>query len=344
MGITKPTDALTGLALRSGEPVVALVLDRRTGGYPDAQKAAAHSPVDVTHMFEAASLPIRGTAGDYNDIEPAPGQASVRFALEMTGAKDWNEFVEGALDFRKGAVVRTYQPGGRLLGGDDPEPRILGLAVFSETSWRHLIDQAAFACRPEDDVAIMLEILRDAREGITSGREFDPGWMGLFDLRTSSSYTFGDGRVVEVPNLARCLDNSGAFTFAPDFSRFMTGAKGALQLPGRSRTAEPAGLEETLRGLAETQAVGLAMRYLKRQLLPSAAGGQYRNHREVFETSLLAVEQASASMLDKVADYADDEAGDHLQALLERMDAMRAGISAKLRELRDEPDAGPRFA
>lgn len=342
MGLTSPTDALTGLALRSGEPVVALVLDRRTGGYPDAQKAAAHSPVDVTHMFEAASLPIRGVAGDYNDIEPEPGQASVRFALEMTGSTSWREFGETALDFRKGAQVRTYRPA--VFGGDDPEPRILGLAVFSASSWRHLIDQAAFAGNPDDDVAAMLGILRDAREGMASDREFDPRWMNLFDLRTSSSYRFGDGRVVEVPRLARCLDSSGLFTFAPDFASFLTGPKGAMRMPGRSEVAEPAGLEETLRGLAETQAVGMSLRYLKRQLLPSAAGGQYRNHREVFETSLLSVEQASASMLDKVADYADDKAGDHLQALLERMDAMRSEISAKLAGLRHDPETGPRFA
>lgn len=342
MGLTSPTDALTGLALRSGEPVVALVLDRRTGGYPDAQKAAAHAPIDVTHIFEAASLPIRGVAGDYNDIEPSPGQASVRFALEMTGSADWREFGETALDFRRGAAIRTFRPA--VFGGDDPEPRILGLAVFSESSWRHLIDQAAFAGNPEDDAAALLEILRDAREGLSSGREFDPRWMNLFDLRTSSSYEFSDGRVVEVPKLARCLEGSGAFTFAPDFASFLTGPKGAVGMPRRSDAGEPAGLEETLAGLAETQAVGTALRYLKRQLLPSASGGQYRNHREIFETSLLAVGQASASMLDKVADYADDKAGDQLQALLERMDAMRADISDKLAELRHDPGTGPRFA
>lgn len=342
MGLTSPTDALTGLALRSGEPVVALLLDRRTGGYPDAQKAAAHPPVDVTHIFEAASLPIRGVAGDYNDIEPTRGQASVRFALDMTGSASWLEFAETALDFGKGAPVRTYRPA--VFGGDDPEPRILGLAVFSESSWRHLIDQAAFAGSTVDDAAAMLEILRDAREGMASGREFDPRWMNLFDLRTSSSYRFGDGRVVEVPKLARCLEGSGTFTFAPDFADFLTGPRGVMGMPRGSDAGEPAGLEETLAGLAETQAVGTALRYLKRQLLPSAAGGQYRNHREVFETSLLAVEQASASMLDKVADYADDKAGDQLQALLERMDAMRSDISAKLAELRHDPDAGPRFA
>lgn len=342
MGLTSPTDALTGLALRSGEPVVALVLDRRTGGYPDAQKAAAHAPVDVTHIFEAASLPIHGVAGDYNDIEPTPGQASVRFALEMTGSADWREFGETALDFSKGAAIRTYRPA--VFGGDDPEPRILGLAVFSQASWRHLKDQAAFAGSPEGEAASMLAILRDAREGMVSGREFDPRWMNLFDLRTSSPYEFGDGRVVEVPALARCLDGSGTFTFAPDFVDFLTGPRGVMGMPGRSDAGEPAGLEETLRGLAETQAVGTALRYLKRQLLPSAAGGQYRNHREIFETSLLAVEQASASMLDRVADYVDDEAGDQLQALLERMDSMRSDISAKLAELRHDPETGPRFA
>lgn len=96
-------------------------------------------------------------------------------------------------------------------------------------------------------------------------------------------------------------------------------------------------------GVAQTHAVGIAMRYLNRQLVPSFAGGQYRNHREIFETSLEAVGQAAESMLAKVADDPDNAAGDELQRLMGRMETMRSDLAARLAELRDEPGAGPRF-
>lgn len=344
MGLTSPTDALTGLALRSGEPVVALVLARRTGGYPDAQQAAAHSPVEVTHLFQAASLPIRGGAGSYKDIEPAPGQAAVRFALEMTGAQDWEAFQATALDFSSGAALATHDPHAELFGGEDPEPKVLGLAIFSEATWMHLVRQAEFGNGVDDDVAVVLDAMRDARSAMAAGAEFNPGWFDLLQLRKRSPYSHSDGRRIDLPECAGCLAGSGTFDFAPAFVAFLGGSKGPLKLYAKSDVTEHAALEETVAGLAQAHAVGTALRYLNRQLVPSFAGGQYRNHREVFETSLEAVGQAAGSMLTKVADDPDDPAGEHLLALMDRMDAMRSELAARLAGLRDEPCPGPRFA
>lgn len=343
MGLTSPTDALTGLSLRSGEPVVALVLARRTGGYPDAQHAAAHSPVEVTHLFQAVSLPIRGVAGDYNDFDPEPDQAALRFALSMTGAEDWESFKATALDFRTGAALATYDHHAELFGGDDPEAKVLGLAIFAEATWSHLVRQAEFAGIVEDDVAVVLDAMRDARSAMAAGEPFNPGWFDLLQLRKGSPYTHSDGRRIDLPRFARCLGTSGAFEFAPAFVSFLGGSKGPLRLAGKSDGSEPADLAETVAGVAQTHAVGIAMRYLNRQLVPSFAGGQYRNHREIFETSLEAVGQAAESMLAKVADDPDNAAGDELQRLMGRMETMRSDLAARLAELRDEPGAGPRF-
>lgn len=343
MGLTSPTDALTGLALRSGEPVVAIVIARRAGGYPDAQLAAAHSPVEVTHLFQAASLPIRGFAGDYNDFDPEPDQAALRFALSMTGAEDWEAFKATALDFQTGAPLATHDPHAQFFGGDDPEPKVLGLAIFAEASWSHLVRQAEFAGIVVDDVAVVLDAMRDARSAMAAGKPYDPGWFDLLQLRKGSPYTHSDGRRIDLPRFARCLGTSGAFEFAPAFISFLGGAKGPLRVTGRSDALEPADLAETVAGVAETHAVGIALRYLNRQLVPSFAGGQYRNHREVLETSLVAVEQAALSMLDRVADDPDHAAGDELQGLMDRMEAMRAALAQRLAELRADPGDGPRF-
>ena len=340
MGLTSPTDALTGLALRSGEPVVALVLARRTGGYPDAQQAAAHSPVEVTHLFQAVSLPIRGVAGDYNDFDPEPDQAAVRFALSMTGARDWEAFKATALDFRTGAPLATHDAHAQLFGGDDPEPKVLGLAIFAETTWSHLVRQAEFAGIVEDDVAVVLDAMRDARSAMAAGDPFNPGWFDLLQLRKGSPYTHSDGREIDLPRFARCLGTSGAFEFAPTFVSFLGGAKGPLRLTGKSDGSEPIDLAETVAGVAQTHAVGIALRYLNRQLVPSFAGGQYRNHREIFETSLEAVGQAAESMLAKVADDPDHAAGDELQGLMDRMETMRAALAQRLAELRADPGDG----
>lgn len=343
MGLTSPTDALTGLALRSGEPVVAIVLARRAGGYPDAQQAAAHSPVEVTHLFQAASLPIRGFAGSYNDIEPEPEQAALRFALAMTGAEDWENFKATALDFQAGAALVTYDPNAELFGGDDSEPKILGLAIFSEATWSHLVRQAEFASIVEDDVAVVLDAMRDARASMAAGEEYNPGWFDLINLRKGSPYTYNDGRVVELPRFASCLAGSGTFEFAPAFVSFLSGSKGPLRMPRTAGPTEPKDLRETVAGLAETHAVGTAMRYLNRQIVPSFAGGQYRNHREVLETSLEAVAQAAVSMLDRIADDPDHPAGAQLQKLLDRMDDMRSSFAARMAELMNEPNVGPRL-
>ncbi len=63
MGSFVCVDTVTGLTMRGDVEVVALVIGRRTGGYPDAEKAAATRQTGAAETFGPASLPIRGRIG-----------------------------------------------------------------------------------------------------------------------------------------------------------------------------------------------------------------------------------------------------------------------------------------
>lgn len=331
MGSTAPADALTGMALRAGEEVVALVLARRTGGYPDGEKHAAAPAVGPCHLFEAASLPIRGVAGGYNDIVPHPGQAAVRFACEMAGAADWGEFSGTALDFRTGAALKTYNPPIPMFGGDDPEPKVLGLAVFSAATWEHLTGTTYGSHSPTEAAAAVLEAMRDAAAGMADRTiEYDPGRYDLLNLSKGSDYTFLDGRTARLPTLSRCFGGGGHFEFAPCFTGFMCGPRGGLNPRSRPGGELHPDLEEILLGLAETWAAGYALRYANRPLLPSAAGGQHVNAREVAGAAMLGLGQAAAALDHRIREYDSEKAADQLRLLLGQMDALRESIAARL--------------
>ena len=331
MGLTAAADALTGMTLRQGEEAVALVVARRTGGYPDGEKHAAAAAVGPCHLFEAASLPIRGVVGDYNDIVPHADQAAVRFACDMAGAADWATFQGTALDFRTGAALKTYRPALPMFGGDDPEPKVLGLAVFSAATWEHLTATTYGSHSPAEAAAAVLEAMRDAAAGLADRTiEYDPRRYDLLNLRTGSDYTFLDGRTETMPTLSRCFGGGGHFEFAPCFTGFMCGPRGGLNPRSRPGGELHPDIEETLLGLAETWAAGYALRYANRPLLPSAAGGQHVNAREVAGAAMLGLGQAAAALDYQIREYDSEKAADKLRLLLEQVDALRESIAARL--------------
>lgn len=343
MGSTAPADALTGMSLREGEEVVALVLARRTGGYPDAERHAAIAAVGPCHLFEAASLPIRGLAGGYNDLVPHPGQAAVRFACEMAGAADWDAFGATALEFRTGAALKTYRPAVPMFGGDDPEPKVLGLAVFSAATWQHLAGSTYGMPSPTEAAAAVLEAMRDAAAGLADRTlDYDTGRYDLLNLRKGSEYVFLDGRTATLPTLSRCFGDGGHFEFSPCFTAFMCGPRGGLNPRVRSGAELHPDLGETLLGLAETWAAGYGLRYANRPLLPSAAAGQHVNALEVAGAAMLSLGQAAAALEHRIREYDSEKAADHLRLLLERMDALRDGIAARLDGDRPDPSRAPR--
>ena len=343
MGLTAPADALTGMTIREGEEVVALVLARRTGGYPDAEKHAAAPSIGPSHLFQAASLPIRGVAGGYNDLVPHPGQASVQFACEMAEAADWEKFAATALDFRTGAALKTYRPALPMFGGDDPEPKVLGLAVFSAATWEHLTGTIYGDHSPAEAAAVVLDAMRDAAAGLADRTiEYDPRRYDLLNLRYGSDYTFLDGRTGTLPTLSRCFGGEGHFEFAPCFTGFMCGPRGGLNPRSRPGGELHPDLREILLGLAETWTAGYALRYANRPLLPSAAGGQYVNAREVAGAAMLSLGQAAAALDYRIREFDSEKAADHLRLLLGQVDALRQSISARLDGDRAVPSFAPR--
>lgn len=351
MGISRLSDFVTGLALERGEPVVAVVIGRRTGGFPDAEKSAAIPGIGATHIFEPLSLPIRGAAGDYGDFEPSSGQLATKLACEMTGAAKWSAFADEALNFQKGTRIRRDDRLDRAMVGPGvelpvPEPQILGLAVMSEATWKFVTSLWCNPAERDTDVALVREAIRDAKlrsKAATATPQRprvagDPAdietsrlvyrTMMLEWLNLSGQWTFADGTAQDLPRLARALSE-------------MDGEIGtAFRIWLRDNLGGGRRFEEILGGLWDLDAMMQGLRGLNRMLLPSPNGGQRCNAEEVISVSISAIEGAAGRMIAKVEDFDEAEEGPKLEALLARAEALRERLATRLAEARGEASPG----
>jgi hypothetical protein len=151
-------DAATGQTIYEWEDVVALVLDRRVGGYPDATTHAAIPGLSPPSLFEPASLPIRAGYGAFGGIVPRKGQASVAQVLALANMPDWEALQDKAFGVRGGVPV------GRAAHGVAPRPnenadarrkRTFGLAILRKETWDLALWASRRRGRKEDVDAVL---------------------------------------------------------------------------------------------------------------------------------------------------------------------------------------------
>ena len=330
MGIFNMVDPVTGLTICRDDEVVAIMIQRRTGGYPDALTALASAPLKPTDIFEPASLPVFGKMGSYGDIKPDPGQASSELFQKMVGCKSWDQAFERATDFQKGGMEYPIDKLSSLMGQKEPVKEILGIAVFHRSTWDKVVSMRWSRTERAADVDTVLAILDDL-EAQSAKKTDDLATIRLISLRDlrlgPRPYTFPDGREFEIPRVASALQSAeGGSTVSSDFSRWLT-TFGPL---GKSEARRPD--RSVIEGLWDLQAFEQGLDVIGRVLMPAKSHGQYTNSLDVIETGLLSIQRAGEQIIERAEDdhELDDDEIERLKDQIARIDEIKERIEVAL--------------
>jgi hypothetical protein len=340
MGCSYLSDLVTGQTFREGDPVVGVVIARRVGGFPDAEKAAALPGMDPDHLFGPVSLPIKGVAGQYCDIIPDEGQASVDLLLGMTHSPDWEHFAARAFDFEKGIAIERNG-----ITGENARAQVLGLAVLSAATWDHLLNFHPDRAERSKEIALVKLAMLDAA-GSGSADDFLRGQADqILGLRFGSgSYEFADGTRHSMPPLAHVLDaNYGGIT-QPLTRHLLFGSKKLywdLYAAG-SAGVDHGWIEEVLGSLWDYTAFRYGLQGLNRYLLPSASGHQTNNDEHIAGLGLISAAQGLAAALESAVEYDSVERLDPLQKLADEIGVLHQSFLEKIAAARQVFDGGMR--
>lgn len=345
MGCSQLADALTGRSLPRGEPVVALVVERRTGGYPDATTHAAMAPSSPSQMFEPVSLPIRGKAGDYGDIEPRSGDLGAKILLDLANKPDWASLATEAFGYKASILLgdAAYGKEKSDIGFPvDKNPRVLGLVVFSEASWKRIVRDGSPRTSRANDVAAVLDALSTARKAVLAGDNTALGMnMDLTRLASSCLYeTDPDDpektRTTRLPTLSRALSGREGGDLLSGMATERLRKGGVLGT--RLLRQEPGPDTVRLIGMVwDLQAAERGMDLLCKTWQPSYGAGQHDNAKEVANAAIDAFSDSAAHLLDRVEEgYGDEEEIAELEGMMARLEAARAAIAGRLEALRED--------
>lgn len=337
MGSFMVNDGVTGLAIDRDEDVVGIVIQRRTGGYPDALTALAVGPLGPTDLFEPASLPIFGKMGDMGEIVPEQGQISAAIFSAMVGKEKFEDALAFATDFRDGGMAYPIDRISALMGQAEPVKEILGLAVFTRSTWDKVVSMRWARCERDEDVDTVMAIADDlARRSADKDDWATVQLISLRDLRLGRGrpYTFSDGRQVEVPIVASALESQeGGSPASSDFARWLTSA-GPLGKQSRDKPNR-----EIVEGLWELVAFEQGLDVIGRTLGPAKKHGQHVNHLDTIDAGLLAIENAGAQIIARAEDDRElrDSEVERLQAQLASMDEIRERLEMALTKAAPRP-------
>ena len=336
MGSFMVNDGVTGLAIDRNEEVVGLMVERRTGGYPDALTALAVGPLMPTDMFEPASLPIFGKMGDMGEIVPHAGQVAASLFTSMVGLPKFEDAFALATNFRDGGMAYPIDHISAIMGQKEPVKEILGLAVFARSSWDKIVSMRWARGERDDDVDTVMAIADDLAH--RASRKDDLATMQLILLRDlkfgGRPYSFSDGRQTEIPMVASVLAHQeGGSPVSGNFSRWLTTA-GPL---GKQTRDKPA--REIVEGLWELLAFEQGLDVIGRTLGPSKKHGQHVNHLDTIDAGLLAIENAGAQIIARAEDDRELRDGEveRLQAQLASMDEIRERLEMALTRAAPRP-------
>ncbi len=341
MGTIHVADALTGLSIVGGEPVVAALVDRRRFGWPDPRTDGNFPAFRSTGLFEPVALPIRGAYDGYGRVDPDPGQAAVALACAMTGHADWESFAAAAFDRKGGVRYEGHGPAAQVLGdGEHDEPVALGTAFFRPASWERLVALGRGRLTREADVAAVMSAMADIRGRAAAGdRKASIQHCGVLDLTQRHPYVTADGGSVRLPRLACALDYfEGGSEVSRGFAEWLSGKGGRLGFSLLDGDALD-GVRPILEGLHDLQAMSEGLRKAGRVLLPSPSTSQDLNHESATEMAFGALVDAAGCLMANFDDEPHDAHLDDLEALAARAEAIREALAARIEAARQAPPA-----
>lgn len=342
MGMSSLSDAVTGQTFQKGEKIVAIVIARRKGGYPDAVKAAAKPGIRPDDLFVPMSLPIRAKAGDYGDIVPTKKQLAVDVLCRMTGMENWKQFSEKALDFLDGGVVLE-----RPFMGGAGETEILGIAAYKENTWNALIEGYWRCDERAGDIALVKAAMLDAADAPREGKLPVGEASAMLGLQIGHVYTFSASTErTEMPPLAHALTEMEAVgSLGRPLVSYLHYDSGELHWDLGEKGSAKANhrfLDELLGALWENQAFHYGLYAHNRYLMPSISAGLSKNDLHVAQLSMSVIEDAMERAADVAEDYGNEDEVEKLLAVSAQLEAMQRRVEerilkAKAAVLGDEP-------
>jgi hypothetical protein len=318
-------DAATGQSIKPDEEIVALVVDRRTGGYPDAATHAAVPGIKPTSLFESLSLPVQGTYDGFGLVKPRRGDLGAELMLDLAGQPDWQSFHDKAFGVRGGIVVN---------GNEDREPRVLGLAIYRKATWDLLADLSGEKDR-KGDVAKVLALMDLVRTQNASGNVNLAFRNANLLLLNQSAFAHDDGRREDLPRLGRALAHVGEGSLmGHDAVERLTRDGGPLGYDLMDRKADDrvAGI---LGALWNLQAVDEGLYLLGKPYLPSALVGGFDNAGQVFDLGLTMLEDAGNAVVLRHEEWPEGEGLARLEEMLDRADQIRAALLSGIADIKN---------
>ena len=337
-------DAVTGQTIRRGEEVVALVIDRRTGGYPDATTHAAMHTLSPSDLFEPVSLPIRAAYDEFGAIVPAPRQIAVSLLLDLANQSDWKSFQEKAFGVDGGIVLGAAARGpvNPLLGDPDgARTRVLGLAIYRKATWEHLLATSPLQER-KAEVDLILSRIAEVRATNARG-ELNAAWrnINLLDLRQSTFHR-ADGSSERLPWAAHALEHrEGGSSLGRVAADAITRRGGVLGHDLLDRDAD-AETRRAIEAVWDLRAAEAALQDLGKTYQPSPLA-RGTNATRVFGLALTMMREATRTVVARCEDWPEAKEGVELAALMEQARALQEELSAALSAARGAAEAdGPR--
>jgi hypothetical protein len=328
--MSNAADAATGQSIKRGDEIVALVIDRRTGGYPDAATHAAMHGIKPTNIFETLSLPVHGTYDEFGLIQPHAGQVGAAQVLDLTGQPDWKAFHAMAFGV----------DGGILVGGDkERAPRVLGLAIYRKATWEVLKGLSREGDR-QKDIDTVLSLMDQVRT-VRAGGDVDGAFRNAnLLLLAQSVFMHADGRREHLPRLARSLGHrEGGDLIGSDAVERLTRDGGPLGYDLMGRKADER-VPELLGAIWDLQAAEDGLYLLGKPYVPSHLVGGHENGGQVFELGMSMLEEAGKAILVRHEDWPEGEGIARLDEMLGRLEEIRASLLDGLVQIRGR-DFGP---
>ena len=349
MGQSQLADALTGLVIPKGERVVALLVERRRGGYPDATTHAAIAPLSPSQSFEPVSLPVHAVAGAYGDIEPGRNDLGAKLVLHLANKATWTDLSEAAFGVDGSVILGEAAHGIQKAIWTNPgdrEPRTLGLVAFHASSWDRIVFLGTRGRGGKGDVDTVLGAIEAARTA-TAASDHDLAAMnyGLTHLGASVAYARDPGEpgktvTVPMPDLARALSKrEGGDLLSSVSTRWLERTR--LLGPRILDAAPDPRLRVLLESVRNLQAAERGMDLLCKTWQPSYGAGQHDNALEVAEAAIGSLSRAAGQSLDRIEEGTDERALPRLEAMLARLDEVRAALGERVEAARADTSPAP---
>jgi hypothetical protein len=312
-------DFITGRSIGEGDRIVAVAIVPAEGGWPDAVKAAAHTPIYPHDRFTPLSLPMTGGLDEYGFFSPDRDQVALKHLLAATQLESWEAF-QVAMNPRDNTFELSH-PNTEIADKLGLRRKVIpGLSVMHESTF-HAITALSQVEEDVSEAAVRATIIvMDASERCA----IDGDMMYMTEARLGKpykrNYETKAGRNLEVPRVSEAFSETAPW----DMSGY---AADAIQRAHRnSHATDGLALRATFEALAGFQRLSIGLHVLNRYYAPSCFT-RSDNLFEAVEFQLGSIDSAVRGVAEKPLygpEYGD-ETGERLSALAK---SLRATLEA----------------